>query len=118
MKKLLVFALFAAVAPVAAHADCSAKDFSLQDVKVAVVSGARMSIKGKLTNNCASAAAAQVKVAALDSSGSVLASRDGWPGGTTNISPGQTVDFDLGRLIHYQDGMANYQLTVDTVKVW
>jgi hypothetical protein len=42
----------------------------------------------------------------------------GWPAGTTNISPGQSVDFDLGRLLHYQSDMQSYSLSVVDVKAW
>jgi hypothetical protein len=104
MKTVFAAALLL-VAPVAAHAACSASDFAIQDVKVSSVGtgvATRLSVKGKLVNNCASAAAAQV----------------GWPAGTTNVSPGQAVDFDLGRLLHYQSDMQNYSLSVVDVKAW
>lgn len=117
MKSLLAATLLM-VAPVAAHAACAATDFAIQDVKVSAIGSGRLSVKGKLVNNCTSAAAAQVRIDAKDGSGSVLASKVGWPAGTTNISPGQSVDFDLGRLLHYQPEMQTYSLSVVDVRAW
>ncbi|RUL74971.1 hypothetical protein [Dyella choica] len=119
--KTVLAATLLLVAPIAAHAACAASDFTIQDVKVSAVGSGvatRLSVKGKLVNNCASAAAAQVRLDAKDGSGNVLASKMGWPAGTTNVSPGQSVEFDLGRLMHYQSDMQNYSLSVVDVKAW
>jgi hypothetical protein len=119
--KTLLAATLLLVSPIAAHAACAATDFAIQDVKVAAVGtgiATRLSVKGKLVNNCAAPAAAQVRLDAKDGSGNVLASKMGWPAGTTNISPGQAVDFDLGRLLHYQSDMQSYSLSVVDVKAW
>jgi hypothetical protein len=118
--KMLIAATVLMVAPIAAHA-CGATDFAIQDVKVSAVGtgiATRLSVKGKLVNNCSAAAAAQVRVDAKDGSGNVLASKEGWPAGTTNISPGQAVDFDMGRMLHYQSDMQSYSLTVVNVRAW
>ena len=118
--KSLIAATLLLVAPIAAHA-CAATDFAIQDVKVSATgtgTATRLSVKGKLVNNCSAAAAAQVRLDAKDGSGSVLASKEGWPSGTTNISPGQAVDFDLGRLLHYQPEMQSYSLSVVDVRAW
>lgn len=119
MKSVLAATLLL-VAPLAAHA-CAPTDFAIQDVKVSAIGtgiATRLSVKGKLVNNCTAAAAAQVRVDAKDGSGNVLASREGWPAGTTNIAPGQSVDFDIGRLLHYQSDMQTYSLTVVNVRAW
>ncbi|HTV85385.1 MAG TPA: hypothetical protein VME63_08265 [Dyella sp.] len=118
--KTLIAATVLMVAPIAAHA-CGPSDFAIQDVKVSAVGtgiATRLSVKGKLVNNCSSAAAAQVRVDAKDGSGNVLASREGWPAGTTNISPGQSVDFDMGRMLHYQSDMQSYSLSVVEARAW
>lgn len=116
--KTLIAATLLMVAPIAAHAACSASDFAIQDVKAAPTGSGHISLKGKLVNNCATAAAAQLRVAAKDGSGNVLSSREGWPTGTTNIAPGQSVDFDMGRLIRYQSDMQTYSITVADVRAW
>lgn len=118
--KSLIAATLLFVAPIAAHA-CAASDFAIQDVKVSAVGSGmatRLSVKGKLVNNCTAAAAAQVRLDAKDGTGNVLASKQGWPAGTTNISPGQAIDFDLGRLLHYQPDMQSYSLSVVEVRAW
>jgi hypothetical protein len=119
--KAFIVATVLMVAPIAAHAACAAGDFVIQDVKVTAIGtgiATRLSVKGKLVNNCAAAAAAQVRLDAKDGSGNVLASKEGWPAGTTNLSPGQSVDFDLGRLLHYQSDMQSYSLSVVDVRAW
>jgi hypothetical protein len=70
--KMLLAATALMVAPIAAHAACAATDFAIQDVKVSATGtgiATRLSVKGKLVNNCTSAAAAQVRVDAKDGAG-------------------------------------------------
>lgn len=115
MKTLLASAaLF--LAPLAAHAACAPTDFVIQDFKVA--QGARMSMKGEVVNNCAEPAAAQITIAAKDASGRVIQERKGWPAGTTNIAPGKTVEFDMGRLFRYSPDMATYTVSIASVRAW
>ncbi|WP_233840723.1 hypothetical protein [Dyella sp. 2HG41-7] len=119
--KTVLAATLLLVAPIAAHAGCAATDFAIQDVKVAATGtgiATHLSVKAKLVNNCASAAAAQIRLDAKDGSGNVLVSKQGWPAGTTNIGPGQSVDFDMGRLLHYQSDMQTYSLSVVDVRAW
>lgn len=120
MKHLLAATLIL-LAPLTAHAACSATDFSIEDFKAGATGAGgaiRLSLKGKLVNHCATAAAAQVRVDAKDGSGTVLATKQGWPGGTTNIAPGQSVDFDLGRLLRYQSDMQTYSAAITDVRTW
>jgi len=120
MKYLLATTLML-FAPVAAHAACSATDFSIEDFKAGATGAGgamHLSLRGKLVNHCATAAAAQVRVDAKDGSGAVLATKQGWPGGTTNIAPGQSVDFDLGRLVRYQPDMQTYSAGITDVRTW
>ena len=119
--KTLIAAALLMIAPIAAHAACVASDFAIEDFQQSTVgSGAAMhlTLKGKLVNHCAAAAAAQVRVDAKDGSGKVLVSKQGWPAGTTNLAPGQEIDFDLGRLVHYQPEMQTYAASVGQVSTW
>lgn len=117
MKTLLASAVLL-LAPLAAHAACAPTDFAIQDFKVGASTGARMSMKGQVVNHCAEAAAAQITIAAKDASGKVIQEKKGWPAGTTNIAPGQSVDFDLGRLFRYQSSMATYTVSIAEVRTW
>ncbi|MDE3073170.1 MAG: hypothetical protein KGJ63_10590 [Pseudomonadota bacterium] len=119
MKSLLT-ALFL-FAPVAANAACSPTDFVIQNFTVTVSSGGirpRMNMKGQLVNHCAQAAAAELQIQAKDAGGTALQTKKGWPAGTTNIAPGQSVTFDLGRLFHYQSDMRTYAVGVISVRSW
>jgi hypothetical protein len=120
MKTLIASALFL-FAPLAAHAACAPTDFAVQDFKMKVMGSgmsARLSLAGQLVNHCAEAAAAQITIEAKDGTGKVLQSKKGWPAGTTNIGPGQTIDFDLGRLFHFDPEMQSYTVGVADVRTW
>ncbi|MGN6091941.1 MAG: hypothetical protein ACTHOL_06280 [Luteibacter jiangsuensis] len=121
MKKLAIaIALFAA-APLAAQAACAPKDFAIDGFAVKLQQGSgqpRFSMKGNLVNKCPEAAAAQIRIDAKDASGKVIASKQGWPAGTSNIEPGKSVDFDLGRLFRYSPDMQDYTVVVSDVKAW
>ncbi len=118
MKMLLAAAIFAAV-PLAAHADCSVKDFSVQDFKVVPSGPGRpMHMPGNLVNNCSSPAAAQVEIMAKDGSGKVIEKRKGWPAGTSNIAPGKSLKFDMGRRFRFRSTMQAYTLKIVSVRSW
>lgn len=121
MKKIaFAVALFVA-APLSAHAACAPKDFAVDDFAVKVQQGAgqpRFSMKGNLVNKCPEAAAAQIRIDAKDATGKVIASKQGWPAGTSNIEPGKSVDFDLGRLFRFSPDMKDYTVVVSDVKAW
>ncbi|TAL96272.1 MAG: hypothetical protein EPN69_02845 [Rhodanobacter sp.] len=119
MKRLLLSSVLL-LAPLAVHAECSVKDFAITEFTPAAASGlaGRLSLRGQLMNNCTTAAAAQIRIELKDDSGKVLQSRQAWPAGTSNITPGKTVRFDLGRLFHYQLGVASYTASVVAVRAW
>jgi len=120
MKTLFVSALLALL-PLAAHAACAPTDFAIKEFKPgANGSGAavRLILSGELVNNCAEPSAAQIRIEAKDASGSVLQSKQGWPAGTTNIAPGASAKFDLGRQFRFQSEMASYTVSVVAVRAW
>ncbi len=109
------------LAPIAAHAACSPTDFVVTNFQVsASTEGLRrqMIMKGDLVNHCTDPAAAQIQIDAKDANGNVLQTRKGWPAGTTNIAPGQSAAFNLGRMFHYQSDMQTYAVTVVSVRSW
>ncbi|MFA6230119.1 MAG: hypothetical protein WC617_08055 [Rhodanobacter sp.] len=117
MRKLLLASALLLCAPMAAHAACSATDFVIQGFTVGAGAG-RMSMKGELVNHCAEAAAAQIEIQAKDASGNVIVTKKGWPAGTTNIAPGKSVAFDLGRQFHYDPSMQTYAAGIVSVRSW
>ncbi len=119
MKSLLISS-FLLLAPLAAHAECSVKDFAITEFTPSIPHGVtgRLSLRGELANNCAAASAAQIRIEIKDESGNVLQSKKAWPAGTANITPGKTIQFDLGRLFHYQSSIASYTASVVDVRTW
>ena len=105
------------LAPLAAHAACSPTDFAIKDFRPGVAAS-RLSLRGELVNNCAAPSAAQVRVDVKDADGKVLQSKQGWPAGTSNIAPGGTVNFDLGRLFRYESSMSSYTASIVDVRAW
>jgi hypothetical protein len=121
MKKLAIAIVLFAAAPLSAQAACAAKDFAIDGFAVKLTQGSgqpRFSMKGNLVNKCAEPAAAQIRIDAKDATGKVIASKQGWPAGTSNIEPGKSVDFDLGRLFRYSADMQDYTVVVSDVKAW
>ncbi|BFI97043.1 MAG: hypothetical protein RSP_25530 [Rhodanobacter sp.] len=116
--KAFVVAAALLLAPVAAHAACSATDFAIKDFKPVLGAGGRMVLRGDLVNNCASAAAAQVKIDVKDASGKVLQSKQAWPAGTSNIPPGGSVSFDLGRMFRPTPDASSFTASVGDVRTW
>lgn len=117
--KMLLAAVALAAAPLAAHADCTVKDFSIQNFKVvAVHPNQPMRMPGDLVNNCVQPAAAQVEIMAKDASGNVVEKRKGWPAGTSNIAPGQSMHFDMGRMFRFRPSMHDYTLKIVSVRSW
>lgn len=112
---------FLLLAPIAVHAACAPTDFAVTNFQVSANNeGLRkqMIMKGDLVNHCAAPAAAQIQIEAKDASGNVLQTKKGWPAGTTNIAPGQSASFNLGRMFHYQSDMQTYAVTVVSVRSW
>src|SRR5512142_1780785 len=121
MKKIAIAVALLVAAPLSAHAACAAKDFAIDGFAVKVQQGSgqpRLSMKGNPLNKCGEAAAAQIRIDAKDASGKVVASKQGWPAGTSNIDPGKSVDFDLGRLFRYSPDMQDYTVVISDVKAW
>ncbi|MGB5938149.1 MAG: hypothetical protein WBG81_01810 [Rhodanobacter sp.] len=116
--KVLVAATVLLLAPLAASATCSPADFAIKDFKVGAMQASRLSLRGELVNNCAAASAAQIRIEAKDAAGKVLQSKQGWPAGTSNIAPGEKVNFDLGRMFRYQPNMQDYTVSVVDVRTW
>ncbi len=107
--------------PVAAHAACAPTDFVVKDFKTSINGAggaARLMLAGELVNNCTDPSAAQIRIDAKDGDGKVIQSKEGWPAGTTNIAPGATAKFDLGRRFRYQSDMASYTVSVIAVRAW
>lgn len=120
MKTLLLSASLLLL-PLAAHAACAPTDFAIKDFKPSSNgSGAavRLILSGELVNNCAEPAAAQISIEAKDAEGKVIQAKQGWPAGTTNIAPGESAKFDLGRRFRFQSDMASYTVSVVAVRAW
>ncbi|WP_426662815.1 hypothetical protein [Rhodanobacter aciditrophus] len=115
--KALVAVAALLLAPLAAHAACAPTDFAIKDFKPAAA-GARLSLRGELVNHCAAASAAQIRIQIKDSSGNVVQSKQAWPAGTSNIAPGDTVNFDLGRMFRIQPDMSSFTASVVDVRTW
>jgi len=120
MKILIASALFF-IAPMGAQAACTAADFSIQNFQPELSSGSigrRVTLKGDLVNHCSEPFAAQIEVVAKDSRGRELVSKKAWPAGTSNIAPGKSVSFDLGRLFRFRSDMTTFSARIVGVRSW
>jgi len=120
MKTLLLSAVLM-ISPLAAQAACAPTDFVIKEFKTSFTgagSSAKLTLSGELVNNCAEASAAEIRIEAKNDSGEVVQSKQGWPAGTTNIAPGGTAKFDLGRQFRLQANITNYAVNVIAVRAW
>lgn len=105
-----------------AQAACAHKDFDVENFKISMsarVGGAkRFSIKGDLVNHCGEPAAAQIRVIAMDSNGREVKAEDGWPAGSNNIPPGQSVSFDFGPLFKFDPAFDQFGVAIVQTKTW
>lgn len=120
MNKLVLAAGALLLAPVVACAACTAANFKVASFEVQTGDAANpiMRMPGKLVNDCAQPAGAQLLIIAKASDGSVVQKRKFWPAGTANIASGKSVQFDAGRMFEYVPSMKTYSVTVVSVRTW
>jgi hypothetical protein len=103
---------------------CLVSDFAVEGFASKVFDDCKQSscpalkLIGKLKNNCAVAAGAQIKITAEDGKGNVVDTTDGWPASTRNIGPGATYAFDMGPSMTYRKGMKKFSVEVIDVRNW
>ncbi|HEX5353539.1 MAG TPA: hypothetical protein VFW60_05620 [Rhodanobacteraceae bacterium] len=120
MKKLVIATGTLLLAPLVVHAACTTANFEVASFQVMTgnVSNPIMKMPGKLVNNCKQAAAAQILIEAKADDGSVVEKRKFWPAGTANISPGDSVKFDAGRMFRFSMSIKTYSVAVVAVRTW
>jgi hypothetical protein len=119
--KTLLFSALLALVPLGAQAACSPSDFVVKDFSpghTGAGAALKLVLSGQLVNNCATPSAAQISIEAKDASGTVLQTKKGWPAGTTNIAPGKSASFDLGKQFRFQPEMEKYSVSVVAVRAW
>lgn len=103
---------------------CRAADFTVEGFSPKIFDDCKQSscpalkLTGKLKNNCALAAGAQIKITAEDAKGGVVDTVDGWPASTRNIAAGSTYAFDMGPLMVYRKGMKTFKIDVIDARTW
>lgn len=120
MNKLVFAAGVLLLAPVIAHADCTAANFKVSSFQVQTgdASNPIMRMPGTLVNNCAKPAAAQILIEAKSGNGTVVQQRKFWPAGTANIGPGKSVQFDAGKMFHFAPNLKTYSVAIVSVRTW
>ena len=120
MQKITVAAAVLLLAPLVAHADCTTANFKLAsfNVKTGDASNPIMQMPGKLVNDCKEPAAAQLEIQAKAANGDVVQQRKFWPAGTANIAPGASVQFDAGKMFHFDPSMKTYAVSIVSVRSW
>ncbi len=120
----LALAVAIVVSPISqvARAACSPTDFKIEKFEPSEkerAMGKRVySLRGSVVNQCAEAAAPQIKVEAKNADGTVVRAEDGWPAGTNNIEPGKTATFEFGPLFRYDEKIKFFGVSVASAKTW
>jgi hypothetical protein len=97
---------------------CSPSDFVISKLNANSPGYGYVNINGMLTNNCAVAAGAQLKVVFYDKEGNIISSSDSWPASIRNIPPGSDFVFKLITSPAEASGMKKYTVQVQDAKVW
>ncbi|MDQ2068501.1 hypothetical protein [Natronospira bacteriovora] len=125
MRRATIFIALFAILPFAgqAWAACSVSDFGVDNLEISIDqcrgrNCPRLNITGTLVNNCGAASGARIEIEARNGSGRVVDSVDGWPGRTSNLSPGERVDFDLSGMMSFERSMEDFSVSIVEVRVW
>lgn len=110
-----------AIAAPAKPVGCQPSDIAVKSVKAGFVDTCRQSSCPRLqgvaviTNRCPTPARIEMQLTALDSSGSPVATRSGWPASIDAIPPGDYT-FSLDLWLDYDPQAKSFDLSVATVR--
>lgn len=104
-----------ATAPESLGAPCSASDFAVDKLRARKEESGFTRFTGRLTNNCAQAVGAQVKLTAYNRAGDILYVQDFWPASINNIPARSEYPFDW---LEKVDGLNSFTVTIIGVKTW
>jgi len=77
-----------------ARAECGTSDFTFHDLRAQPAGYGFTRITGRISNNCAEAKGAQIKITTYNRAGDILSDNDIWPASINNIPPNSEFPFE------------------------
>jgi hypothetical protein len=99
----------------ATRAECSTSDFTFDTLRAQPAGYGFTRITGRITNHCAEAKGAQIKITTYNRTGVILSDDAIWPAGITNIPANSEYPFEW---IHTKAVFAKFTVTIISVKLW
>jgi hypothetical protein len=98
-----------------ARAECGISDFTFHELRAQPAGYGFTRITGRITNNCAEAKGAQIKITTFDRTGDLISDDDIWPARINNIPANSDFLFEW---IHTKPVFAKFTVTIISVKSW
>ncbi len=95
--------------------ECGTSDFTFHALRAQSAGYGFTRITGRISNNCAEAKGAQIKIMTYNRAGDILSDHDFWPASIENISANSEFPFEW---LHTKVVFAKFTVTIISVKSW
>jgi hypothetical protein len=99
----------------AAQAECGTSDFTFLELRAQPAGYGFTRITGRISNNCAEAKGAQIKITTYNRAGAILSDEDIWPASIHNIPANSEFPFEW---LDTKAVFAKFTVTIISVKSW
>jgi hypothetical protein len=98
-----------------ARSECGTSDFTFHELRAQPAGYGFTRITGRISNNCAEAKGAQIKITTYNRAGDIISDNDFWPASTDNIPANSEFPFEW---LHTKVVFAKFTVTIISVKSW
>jgi len=98
-----------------AQAECTTSDFTFSELRAQSAGYGFTRITGRVSNHCAEAKGAQIKITTYNRAGDILSDDDIWPAGINNIPANTEFPFEW---VDTKAVFAKFTVTIVSVKSW
>jgi hypothetical protein len=95
--------------------ECGTSDFTFHALRAQSAGYGFTRITGRISNNCAEAKGAQIKITTYNRAGDILSDNDFWPASIDNIPANSEFPFEW---LHTKVVFAKFTVTIISVKSW
>jgi hypothetical protein len=99
----------------AIRAECGTSDFTFHELRAQPAGYGFTRITGRISNNCAVAKGAQIKITTYNRAGDILSDNDIWPASINNIPANSEFQFEW---LHTKAVFSKFTVTIISVKSW
>jgi hypothetical protein len=103
------------IANLGTKAECGSSDFSFDTLRAQPAGYGFTRITGRITNHCAEAMGAEIKITTYNRAGDILSDDTIWPAGITNIPANSEFPFEW---LDTKEVFAKFTVTIISVKSW